>query len=355
MTKKDIAELKRRFKKDSATFDKVAGCYVNSEKQKITTFSKTFLNLDENEMFKYLEIAKKTLTGKVGDNLLKVDFNDSTGEEIKASLEKVNGTNMDDELLEAFYDHIIANFEYPGNYLIVLFHDSYDVIKKTTDNSSLDESEEVYSYILCAICPVNLSKPGLGYNASDNDISAVERDWMVAAPAYGFMYPAFSDRSANRDAFMFYNKDCKALNKDLLIITFGGNDCSTATEYRNTFEKIIADTIDNEDSDAINEEDLYMDIQEALVDYADENDSRGEIISEADIKNVAANAGMNEEKASIVAENLYREVKGKGITLEEMIDDKAIKEAEKNREIRALKEQVKILSQRVIELEGEKK
>ena len=94
MTKKDIAELKRRFKKDSATFDKVAGCYVNSEKQKITTFSKTFLNLDENEMFKYLEIAKKTLTGKVGDNLLKVDFNDSTGEEIKASLEKVNETKM---------------------------------------------------------------------------------------------------------------------------------------------------------------------------------------------------------------------------------------------------------------------
>ena len=113
--------------------------------------------------------------------------------------------------------------------------------------------------------------------------------------------------------------------------------------------------VDIQTNKVINEEDLYMDIQEALVDYADENDSRGEIISEADIKNVAANAGMNEEKAAIVAENLYREVKGKGITLEEMIDEKVIKEAEKNREIRALKEQVKILSQRVIELEGEKK
>ena len=90
------------------------------------------------------------------------------------------------------------------------------------------------------------------------------------------------------------------------------------------------------------------------MDYADENDSRGEIISEADIKNVAANAGMDEEKASIVAENLYREVKGKGITLEEMMDEKVIKEAEKNREIRALREQVKTLSKRVIELEGKK-
>jgi len=34
---------------------------------------------------------------------------------------------------------------------------------RTTDNNNLDESEEVYNYLICAICPVSLSKPGLGF------------------------------------------------------------------------------------------------------------------------------------------------------------------------------------------------
>ncbi|KOF57622.1 hypothetical protein AGR56_15030 [Clostridium sp. DMHC 10] len=46
--------------------------------------------------------------------------------------------------------------------------DAYDVMKKTTDNSKLDESEEVYEYILCAICPVSLAKPALGYLEDEN-------------------------------------------------------------------------------------------------------------------------------------------------------------------------------------------
>ena len=66
MKKKDILELKKRLKKDKCTFTKVCGCYVNGEKNIILNFNETFLNLEEDEFFKYLEIAKKTLSGTIG-------------------------------------------------------------------------------------------------------------------------------------------------------------------------------------------------------------------------------------------------------------------------------------------------
>ncbi|WP_455715391.1 DUF4317 family protein, partial [Anaerosporobacter sp.] len=47
MTKKDVSELKKRFKKDDCTFTKLCGCYVNGEINKILNLDETFVNLKE--------------------------------------------------------------------------------------------------------------------------------------------------------------------------------------------------------------------------------------------------------------------------------------------------------------------
>ncbi len=49
MNKKDISELKRRFKKDSCTITRMCGCYVDSERNRVVKLGETFLNLDEEE------------------------------------------------------------------------------------------------------------------------------------------------------------------------------------------------------------------------------------------------------------------------------------------------------------------
>lgn len=357
MTKKDIMELKRRFKIDKATFDHISGCYVNSDDQKVLTFSKSFLNLEENEIFKYLEIAKKTLSGKVNDNLILTDFNETSGQDAKQAYMQLSSSSLDnEELLNRLYDHIIDTYDYVGNYLILLFHDNYDIIVKTSDNDALDESEEVYSYIMCAICPVELSKPGLGYNASNNEIEAIDRDWIVKAPAAGFVYPAFSDRTADREAMIFYTKNSKKPEKSLLVLSFGGNDQTTASEYRQTFESIVSDIIDNSDDGEENSTDVYMDIQEALEGYINENDNADELASEADLRQIAKDAGVSDGQAEEIAKTLYQEIKGKKVTLSTLIDEKVLKNVEKNREIRSLKEQVRDLSRQIIELkEGKEK
>lgn len=69
MNKKDILELKRRFKKDACTFTRLCGCYVDADRNKVTTFGETFLNLEDEEFYKYLEIAKKVMSGTIGNNI----------------------------------------------------------------------------------------------------------------------------------------------------------------------------------------------------------------------------------------------------------------------------------------------
>lgn len=72
MTKRDILELRRRLTKKGCSFTRMSGCYVGGTKNIVTKFSQPFLDLEDDEFFKYLEIAKKVLSGAPGGNLLEL-------------------------------------------------------------------------------------------------------------------------------------------------------------------------------------------------------------------------------------------------------------------------------------------
>ena len=211
MTKKDILELKRRLKKNECTFTKMCGCYVDGNKNIILNINETFLNLEDDEFYKYLEIAKKVLSGTLGNNILELEFS-ATDEDMSMQkyLYGLKDSKLKNEaLLQRLYEQIIKNYDYAGNYLILIFHDAYDVITKSSDNSKLDESEEVYEYILCAVCPVELTEAGLGYREDENRIGVRNRDWVVEMPETGFVFPAFTDSSSEIHSIMYYTKNAK--------------------------------------------------------------------------------------------------------------------------------------------------
>ena len=140
MRKKDILELKKRLKKDYCTFTKMCGCYVNGEKNVILKFRETFLNLEEDDYFKFLEIARKVLSGTIGNNILELNFplNEDLINEKQVSLMQLKNSKLkDDSILDDFYNSIIDSYDYTGNFLILVFHDAYDVITKTKDNLKL--------------------------------------------------------------------------------------------------------------------------------------------------------------------------------------------------------------------------
>ena len=360
MRKKDILELKRRLKKDHCTFTKMCGCYVNGEKHVILKFRETFLNLDEDEYFKYLEIAKKVLSGTIGNNILELNFpaNEDLINERQISLMQLKNSQLrDDTLLDNFYDSIIDNYDYTGNFLILIFHDAYDVITKTKDNAKIDESEEVYEYLLCAICPVSLSEPGLRYFEEDNKIKARIRDWVVEAPTNGFVFPAFIDRSSDFNSIMYYTKNTKDTHPELMENALGCYSKQTATIQKETFQSIIKDTFSTDEKKA---EKIFMEVQENLNNMLDEynaiyDDTDAEPISltKDDIQSLLIESGVPEELTTKI-EKSYVDTFGDELPLvENLIDAKTLKANEQIKREKHLEKQVEILQTRLEQVKQE--
>ena len=360
MRKKDILELKKRLKKDHCTFTKMCGCYVNGEKHIILKFRETFLNLDEDEYFKYLEIAKKVLSGTIGNNLLELNFpiNDDLINEKQISLMQLKNSQLkDDTLLDNFYDSIIDNYDYTGNLLILIFHDAYDVITKTKDNAKLDESEEVYEYVLCAICPVSLSEPGLRYFEEENKIKARIRDWIVEAPTNGFVFPAFINRSSDVNSIMYYTKNAKDTHPELMENTLGCYSKQTATIQKETFQSIIKDSFGADEKKA---KKIFMEVQENLNNMIDEYkaiyddvDSEPITLKKDDIQSILIESGIPEE-VTMQIEKSYEEVFGDDLPLaENLIDSKVLKANEQIKREKHLQKQVEILQNRLEEVKQE--
>lgn len=360
MRKKEILELKRRLKKDHCTFTKMCGCYVNGEKHVILKFRETFLNLDEDEYFKYLEIAKKVLSGTIGNNILELNFpaNEDLINERQISLMQLKNSQLrDDTLLDNFYDSIIDNYDYTGNFLILIFHDAYDVITKTKDNAKIDESEEVYEYLLCAICPVSLSEPGLRYFEEDNKIKARIRDWVVEAPTNGFVFPAFIDRSSDVNSIMYYTKNTKDTHPELMENALGCYSKQTATIQKETFQSIIKDTFSTDEKEA---EKIFMEVQENLNNMLDEynaiyDDTDAEPISltKDDIQSLLIESGVPEELTTKI-EKSYVDTFGDELPLvENLIDAKTLKANEQIKREKHLEKQVEILQNRLEQVKQE--
>lgn len=354
MNKKDILELKRRFKKDACTFTRLCGCYVDADHNKVTTFGETFLNLEDEEFYKYLEIAKKVLSGTIGNNLLELAF--PTAEEAAGGRQQFlmglrESALKSDELMDAFYDLVIDSYQYVGNYLILVFHDAYDVMTKTSDNHKLDESEEVYEYLLCAICPVSLTKPGLGYREDENRIGPRIRDWVVGVPDTGFVFPAFTDRSTDIHSVLFYTRDTKLPHAEFMEAGLGCTPKLTATEKKHTFADIVKEVIGEEEEES---ENLFLNIQGNLNDLIPiPTDEAVEpvptIMTTNAMHEVLTESGVAEEQAAAIGK-VYEDVFGEELPeAEQLVDPKLVEANGKRKEKLALLQQVESLTQQLEE------
>lgn len=350
MNKKEVLELKRRFKKEAATFTRVCGCYVDGNHNKVCKFGNTFLNLEEDEFYKYLEIANKALSGTIENNLLELKF-PIEEEEVGGRqhiLMALRASKLEDEnLLDTFYDLVIDTYDHAGNYLIVLFHDAYDVMSRTSDNNNLDESEEVYEYLICAICPVDLSKPGLGFLEEEHRIGPRVRDWVVGAVDTAFLFPAFNDRSTDIHSTLFYTKNTKEPHSEFMANGLGCGIERTATEQKMAFHSIVRNVLGAEDEHT---DDVLLDLQQNLSDMIDEyaethdDDEDVFLLDKEVVTKLLADSEISEEKAAKIEKSVDEAFGEKPPAAENVIDSKALVQNELRVEKMALEDQVGTLT-----------
>lgn len=315
MVRKEVAEIKKQFSNERCTISRICGCYVNAEKEKKLTFKETFLALPEEDIFKYYEIFKKTLSGTIGKNLLNMNFplEAEFADGGQTFLYDLRRSELKDEsLLEQFYNKVIESYDYAENYLILLIHATYDIPGKTSDGIEMDDaSDTVYQYILCCICPVNLSKEALGYNPESNRIQNRVRDWVVEMPDAGFLFPAYHDRAADIHSILYYTRKAEEIQNSFIMQFFGCEPPLSAGNQKETFQAIIEESL----GEACDYE-VVKNIQEKLSEKVEESKDAEETLElgKLEVKRLLEDCGVQQEQLQQFEEQ-FEEIAGQQGTL----------------------------------------
>lgn len=317
MINSEVLELRRQFKHENCTITKFSGCYVDGEKEIKTSFIESFLGMPEEETFKYFEIFKKTLSGTIGKNLINMEFpteTESAGGTQEFLLRLRDSELKDEALVDEFYNKVIEMYDYTGNYLITLMYAAYDVPGKTNDKLFMDDaSEEVYRYILCSICPVKLSKPGLSYHEETNQINKRIQDWVVGFPENGFLFPAFNERSADIHNLLYYSKNPEELQVDFVDQLFGCQPPMSAGGQKETFQALIQETLGEACEYGV-VRNIHEKLQEAIEEHKEKAIPEPLNLDKAEMKYIFTESGVDQEKLDNFDKN-YDQITGENVSL----------------------------------------
>ncbi len=249
MNKKEISELRRRFKPEKNNISQVHGCYVNGKGEVISYIDESLRTMPQEEAEKYLSLLGKALSGTPGKNLIDVVFSTAQvmdSDEHRRLTGLRDSKLQDGEIRQEFYQKVIDSLDMgDSNYLILLAHDSYDVPSRDRNGDKQDDSDTVFSYILCCVCPVKDGKTELGYCPGENEFHNCIPSQLVAQPELGFLFPAFDDRAANIYSALAYSKKADQLHQEFLDAIFHIEEPPmSAGEQRQAFENALVQSME---------------------------------------------------------------------------------------------------------------
>ncbi|MBO6052199.1 MAG: DUF4317 domain-containing protein [Clostridia bacterium] len=300
MNRKELYEIKRRLNPDRTTIGKVFGCYVNTAKNVIAEFETSVGRMDESEKEQILTLFKGALSGRLGKNLLTIPF--SVQEDVEGSpyrlLYDLRRTSLADaDLRRAFCQKIIDSFAIEDtNLLILLADDVYDVPKRNK-NGDDEGSEEVFHYILCAVCPVKDGRPGLGYDYTDKSFHPAAARQMAGAPAVGFLFPSFDGRTANVHAALYFTKNAGDLSEDFIDGVFGTPAPMSSVEQKDTFCEVLAEALDEDCSFEVVQA-VNASLREKVVQHKESRDPEVLEMSADEVGEILADSGVDDGRVS---------------------------------------------------------
>ena len=298
MNNKEIGEIRRRVRRDRSNMTAIYGCYVNDNKEIISEFHQSTGIMPENEADKYFGLMRRALSGSIGKNLIDITFKTSQvadSEEHKLLMELRSTKLKEEELRMAFYQKVIETVSLDSNYLILIGCDSYDVpFKSRDDETQVDASNEVFTYLLCAICPVKQTKPNLHYIPESKEFHDGGMMNIVSAPELGFLFPAFDNRATNIYNALYYTHSPKENHEEFVAAVFNTPIPKPAAEQKKTFEALLTTTLD---------EDCSLDLVQTVHDqicrrielHKESKVPEPLMIGKEDVKEVLSSCGVSEE------------------------------------------------------------
>lgn len=200
INREDMMELTRRMTLSRTSMTRIAGAYMDEEGYIDGTFNTNFLNLKSGDREKNLAMAKTIPYSRTNVNLKRYPFKkEKMGKDsmFRLLMGMKSCGLKNDAIMEIFYEFIGENYPTGRAYGVFVFHDRYDVPVKAADHERLWESEETFEYLICAICPVT-------------------GDYEPGKPEWGFIFPAFKDRSEDWNYIDVFHADENKVYTEML-------------------------------------------------------------------------------------------------------------------------------------------
>lgn len=205
INREDMLELTRRMTPSRTCFDRIAGAYINDMGEVDETFNVHFLKLGGAEKTRNLALAKTVPFSRTNEQLKEYAFSEKNmgKDSMWQLLQGVKNCGLkNDALLEVFYEQIADGYPVDKEFAVFVFHGIYDVPLKATDKEQLGESEEVYEFIICTVSPLR-------------------GEYEPDEPVFGFLYPAFSERSGDINKIDIFHADANRPEEGLMYKLLG--------------------------------------------------------------------------------------------------------------------------------------
>ena len=300
MNQKELGELRRRFRPEKCAVSRIYGCYVNTAREVVSYLDESLGRMPQDEAEKYLSLLKKSLSGTLGRNLIDIVFSteqvmDSEEHRLLSALRE-SGLR-DGEIRQAFYQKVIETLDMgESNYLILLAHDAYDVPSRGGDDQPGD-SETVFQYILCCVCPVKDGKPELGYFPGENEFHSCTAGQIVSAPELGFLFPAFDNRAANIYNALFYSRSADELHHEFIDAVFRTEPPMSAAEQKEAFESALSGGLEDACSMAVVQA-VHEQLRERIEEHRESKDPEPLALTAGEVGGILRSSGVPEDRVA---------------------------------------------------------
>lgn len=350
MDKKSIAEIRKTIKPESC-IDRIRGCYVSEDGTVIRELHDSVHSMEKDSLEKYCEILRGSLSGKLGKNLFNMEFpleEEKEGGRQQLLYSLLQSELDDDSRLTDFFEKVVENFRIEGKYLVLLMHGAYDIPARGSDNAGMeDASDYVYSFLICAICPVTLMKEGLCYDEDACTFLDRRSDWAAQKPVCGFLYPAFNDRSPDIHSLLYYCRKEQERHEEISADLLGCSLPIPETDQKDLFKSMVEQTL-GRNCDFEN----VKNISEAVGELIEEQKDSGEPaqIEKADMRRLLLENGADQEILGDF-DQAYDEAVGAGVPLmaENLVDTGKLEVQSPTMKIRVNADMADMLKTRVID------
>lgn len=318
MNKKDIANIRKQFKLDNyyMKIQEIFTVYVKKESGEIYHYvSQPFQLLEQETQELFLANFKKVLTGRLDSKLFELKFRRDVEDSTQRILFEGLHVNTEDwtENMMQIVEKMFVRSAYEFDTMVTFIRGEYrKPTRKRDEESEEGGDDEVYSshFTLCSLNKIDQPKRTLLFDYIEKEFrpnDAVDPIINLASPLSGFLFPAFSDNSADVNHILYSAGKANQPDFGFIEDVLNCEDIITAAEEKDSFEQILKNVI-GEEVDTRTISNVYEEIDKIMQENEEEEEkSEPPMLDHRDIERILTVSGV-EDVNSAKVEHAFKAV-----------------------------------------------